>query len=128
MAEETLDRQTSLLWLLAALGLVLLAPLAPLLVGGLWSCPFKTLTGIPCPLCGTTRAALALGRLDVAEAFLRYPLPALAWTLFLAGGVAAGWLAWRRQPLPKVRLPAWAWWTILAAVAANWAYGIATGV
>lgn len=86
------------------------------------------MTGLPCPACGTTRAALALARLDFFEAFLSYPLPALVWTLFLLGGLAAGWRAWSRRPLPRIRrLPGWGKAAIVGAVLLNWAYSIATG-
>lgn len=45
-------------------------------------CPFKALTGLPCPGCGMTHAFLALGRLDFSGAWnanpLAFPLAALA--------------------------------------------------
>jgi len=123
------DRQLAWMWSATAAGLVLLSPLAPWIASGLWGCPFKGLTGFACPLCGTTRAALALARLDVAGAFVHYPLPTLAWILFLAGGSLAGWLAFRRRPLPRPGpLPGWLKAALLAAVLANWGYSIATGV
>lgn len=124
------DRQLGWLWGAAALSLILLSPLAPTLAGGLWSCPFKLLTGIPCPSCGTARAALALADFQPLQAVIRYPLPTVAWTLFVGGGLIAGWRAWRGLPLPRIprRLPAWAKLGLVAAVLANWAYSIATGV
>lgn len=129
LREPSPGRQLGLLWGGVAAALLLLAPFTPLFAGGLLACPFKSLTGIPCPGCGTTRAALALARLDVAGAFVHYPLPALAWTLFLAGGLWAGWRAWRERPLPEPRrLPTWGKVGIVAAVLANWIYSIATGV
>ncbi len=109
--------------------MILLSPFAPAFASGLWGCPFKSLTGIPCPSCGTGRAALALARLDPIHALVHYPLPALVWMVFIVGGLAAGWRAWRHQPLPRVRrLPVWARIGLVAGVAANWAYSIATGV
>lgn len=127
-----MSRQLALLWGAVALLLVLLSPLAAAFVGagGLPGCPFKNLTGLPCPTCGTTRAALALAALEPVHALVHYPLPTLAWTFLVAGGLAAGWRAWRGRPLPAVprRLPAWARLALLGAVAANWAYSIATGV
>ena len=51
------------------------------------SCPIKWLTGISCPGCGMTRAAVALLRLDFAAAFYFHPLvfflPPLAIALFI---------------------------------------------
>jgi len=37
------------------------------------SCPFRFFTGIPCPACGTTRALLALTRLDFSESIFYNP-------------------------------------------------------
>lgn len=37
-------------------------------------CPFKRLTGLPCPGCGMTRAYLALLRGDISGAFQLHPL------------------------------------------------------
>lgn len=124
------SRHLGLLWGSVALLLILLSPLASSLASGLWSCPLKSLTGVPCPGCGTTRAALALARFDPVHAIVHYPLPALAWIVFIGGGLWALWRAWRRQPLPRLprRLPIWARLGVLAAVLANWAYSIATGV
>ena len=126
---ESSDRQLGFLWGAVALSLIALSPLAPRIAGGLWSCPFKGIFGIPCPSCGTGRAALALASFDPLHALAHYPLPALAWIAFIAGGLAAGWYAWQRKPLPRIRrLPVWVRIGIVVAVAANWAFSIATGV
>jgi hypothetical protein len=37
-------------------------------------CGFKTLTGVPCPTCGSTRAIVHLSHGDVASAFFMNPL------------------------------------------------------
>ncbi len=59
---------------LAGRSLLTALPAAPL-------CPFKALTGLPCPGCGMTHAFLALGRLDFSGAWganpLVFPLTAL---------------------------------------------------
>ncbi len=86
-------RQLGLLWGAVAVALVALSPLASHLAGLLPPCPLKSFTGVPCPGCGTTRAALALGRLDVGAAFAVSPLAAAAWGLLVGGGLAAGALA-----------------------------------
>lgn len=129
MADDDPDRKLAFLWLAAAAGLMVLSPLAPWIASGLWGCPFKSLTGFACPFCGATRAAVALAKLDVAGALVHYPLPAVAWILFLAGGLAAPWQACRRRPLPRLApMPAWLKAGLAAAVLLNWAYSIATGV
>ena len=50
------------------------------------NCPFRALTGIPCPGCGMTRAFLCLLRLDPRGAFLYHPMFPLviAWPLAFA--------------------------------------------
>lgn len=46
---------------------------------GLYKCPLKLFFGIPCPLCGITRAFFALFSGDIAGAFYYHPL----WPLIL---------------------------------------------
>lgn len=110
---------------------ILVSPLAPALADASASfCVVKEFTGVPCPGCGTTRAALALARLDVAHAFVAFPLQSLAWTAFLAGGLIAGAWSWSGRDLPALppRLPRWIFPVAALLVLANWVYSIATGV
>ncbi len=65
------------------------------------TCPFALATGHACPLCGGTRAATALMRLDAPLAWEMHPLIYLMIPLMVAGyvrwiGVRAG----RWRPLP----------------------------
>lgn len=39
-------------------------------ISGLSLCPFHTITGIPCPGCGMSRAFLLLGQLKIREALI----------------------------------------------------------
>lgn len=89
-------------------------------------CPLRTMSGIPCPLCGSTRALLAFAALDPLAAFRWNPLTALA-----CAGIVATFLVWlagrwlRRDWLAHAqarsgRLPVWA--LLGAALVANWIY------
>lgn len=121
-------RQLGLLWGGVAAALVLLAPLAERIAAPLPECPFRFLTGLPCPACGSGGAALALARLDPAGAFAASPLAAAAWVAFIAGGLVAGAAALRGFALPEVpgRLGGWPRASIVAVVLANWGWVIAT--
>lgn len=117
-------RQLGLLWGGVAAGLVLLAPLAGRIAAALPACPFRSLTGVPCPACGSGGAALALARLDVAAAFASSPLAALACIAFVAGGLSAGVaaVAGRSVPEPPGRVGVPARAVIAAAVLGNWLF------
>lgn len=123
------DRQLGLLWGAVALALVLLSPLGGVIAGALPACPLKSLSGWPCLGCGTTRAALALARLDLGAALAVNPLAALAWVGLVAGGLVAGALALAGRPLaePRGALPGWARVAAVAALLGNWIYLIAHG-
>jgi len=101
----------------AGLAVALAPSLAPLLP----PCPLRTLAGVPCASCGSTRAlvALAQGRPLEALAFnplaffgvVGLPLAALLWAL-----------AGDRPALAKLQY-SWPWWLrglVLAILAANW--------
>ncbi len=94
---------------LLALGLAALAvPAAavlhrrPDLLLGLARCPLRETTGLPCPTCGGTHAAVALARLDLGAAVAANPLVVagaaalLAWVAWAA--LATARPGWRRRP------------------------------
>ena len=123
-------RQVALLWGGVAALLIAISPWASQFAGGLWGCTFKSLTGIACPTCGTTRAAMALARFDVVTAMTHYPLPTVGWIVFLGGGLTAAamtLIGWTPPEIPS-RLPGWARAAVVAALLVNWVYAIATGV
>ena len=71
-------------------------------------CPFHALTGLPCPLCGSTHALLALAHGDLRAAFGWNPL---ATVLCLLAPVLV------RRPV-AARFTSW----IAYALAVNWAW------
>jgi hypothetical protein len=94
-------------------------------------CVLKTLTGLPCPTCGLTRAVLAVSRGEVGRALFLNPLAVAA------GAVSALYLVYAIAVL-LLRLPRLrprvsptdarlARVTGLALVLANWVWLIATG-
>lgn len=118
------ERQLALLWGAVALCALLLRPfwlaVAPLMP----ACPFRLLTGVPCPTCGTTHAAQALLNGHVMDALAVNPLMTLAGVAFVLGGLTAPlWvIAGGAVPDAPVRLPLWARAAIVAVIAANWAW------
>ena len=60
--------------MITAAVLVLMVILTVLLVTDHYMCPFKFITGIPCPACGLTRACLSVARGDLPASFYYHPL------------------------------------------------------
>ncbi len=88
-------------------------------------CMFRNATGLPCPACGSTRAAFAVVDGRLLDAVLFNPLVTVAVVL------GAAWLVMRvgfaRQVAinlpPRARVPVWA--ALAALLGANWVYVIA---
>jgi len=88
-------------------------------------CPLRTLTGVPCPLCGMTTAAtgLAAGDLGAATAANPFVLPLAAGTLLMTALLVARALGWASPPAPwpeSARRRALLVVTLL--LAASWAF------
>jgi hypothetical protein len=118
MWASSVDRQRTL-WLgaplLGALLALVLQALEPGRAPAFTLCLFRGLTGIPCPGCGLTRAAIALLRGDWAAALLLHPL-----ALVLAFEAGALWLLWgARLYRPRRRPPTPGPWRLEALAAAN---------
>lgn len=129
LAEHRDRRHFGLLWGGAVLALLLVSPWGAWIADHLWSCPFKTVTSLPCPGCGLTRAALALSHFEFVEALVRYPLATLLWTGFMVGGTISGGFALLGRPLGALKEPPrWLKGVAIAVLMINWVYSIATGV
>ena len=121
------DLPLATLWALAAACAVASAPILPLLARLASPCPLHALTGISCPTCGATRAAMALAHGDIAAALVCNPLAAIVILAGLAGGATAPvWVA-LRGPLPRWRATPFARLALASVLAANWAYLIGRG-
>ena len=73
-------------------------------------CPFRAITGLYCPGCGTLRAGNRLlhGRVDEAMAF--NPLAVLMVPVLLYALASSFLLVTRDRPLPRITIPsAWIW-------------------
>lgn len=85
-------------------------------------CPTRWLAGVPCPLCGGTRAVMGLLRGDVASAFRLNPLASL---FVFAGALwTVLWLGLGRRLETTLKAPV-VTTLLLFALALNWAYVLA---
>lgn len=125
---ELEERQVAWLWGIIAVSSLLLRPLWFELAKFLPRCPFRGITGIPCPACGTGHAALAFFHGDILGGLLANPLAALAGIVFIVGGVLAPlWIGLGGKVISvPVPLPRWARLAMVLAIAANWIYLITT--
>ena len=118
------ERQLAFLWLAAAISAIVLRPLWLAAAPHLHACVFRSLTGIPCPSCGTTRAATAFLEGDLMTAFINNPLAALAGLLFVVGAPIAVIWTTANMSVPSLPnpLPAWVRISAVFLIAANWLY------
>jgi hypothetical protein len=90
-------------------------------------CPFRRLTGLPCPACGMTRAFAHLAKGQWSAAVRDHPLAPL-----LAAEMCIGWAVWRLPAAGRLRAAAvarmdrLALWHVLA-LALVWVGRLATG-
>jgi uncharacterized membrane protein AbrB (regulator of aidB expression) len=95
----------------AMLGVALIWPALP--VHPPLACPLRTLTGVPCPMCGMTRAVVALVHGHALQS-LRFN-PGGILVVLLALALVAGFR------VERVRLPPW---LLLLVPAVLWAWNI----
>ena len=102
-------------WPLALLG----APLV-LSLGELPLCGFRHVTGLPCPLCGGTRACAALANGNFLEALQLNPGLMVLLALAAVHSVQLGFEAWTGRRVQHWRMGAGAWRVGLFALLAGW--------
>ena len=78
------------------------------------ACPLRALTGVPCPLCGMTRAIVAAAHGHVGESLAFNPAGFLVLALAVVAILRPGWLA--RLQLPML--------SMLAIVGALWVWNV----
>ena len=96
----------------ALLGAALVWPALP--VHPPLACPLRAATGIPCPLCGMTRACVAAVHGHLATSLAFNPAGVLIVIAAIVAFVRPQWLT-------RLRAPAWA---VIAVVAALWVWNI----
>jgi hypothetical protein len=111
-------------------GLGLTAALVPTTEGSPVICPFRALTGLPCPTCGMVRTAHLILRGRIVSAFAVNPLDALFLTIVVPAALML-WVANRRAGVGvgvelEGREGILAWVAVALAVGANWIYVLAT--
>jgi len=114
------------LYLLSLIGLLTLQKY-PLPI----SCPFKLITGLPCPGCGGMRATLLLLHGDIIDALYMNPLSCIV-VVFLA--LLPFLMLWdivkERKVVDKLLHEQWPmriWVPIFALICANWIWNIYKG-
>jgi Protein of unknown function (DUF2752) len=78
------------------------------------ACPLRSLTGVPCPLCGMTRAVVAAAHGHLATSLAFNPGGVFVLLLAIAAVVRPAWLTRARLPL----------WSIFAVLGALWVWNI----
>ena len=99
---------------LGAAGLVAAAVAYPLAPFSPTLCPLRALTGVPCPLCGMTRAIVAAVHGHAGESLAFNPGGFIVLALAVVAILRPAWLA-------RLQLPAW---SIFAIVGALWAWNV----
>ena len=100
-----------------------LAGLALIGAAGVWpalpvhpplACPLRSITGIPCPLCGMTRACVAALHGHLGASLVFNPVGVLV-------VVAAVLAVLRPQVISRIRIPMW---TVVVALGVMWLWNV----
>lgn len=83
----------------------------------LFVCPVLALTNVPCLFCGLTRSFMAMGGLDIRQAFIFHPLGPMLYVAMLLTGAVLVWSIVTRRRLRLLLEPAFRNGLIRLAVA-----------
>ncbi len=83
-------------------------------------CPFRVLTGLVCPGCGTLRALYQLSHGNLRAALLLNPLTVLMLPVLAGWGVTKGACALAGRRAPAIWIPASWIWALLAVILLFW--------
>ena len=122
------DRWVAALWAVAAGGSLLLRPLLDWAPGLLPRCFWHAMTGLPCPTCGTTRAAVALLHGHPWTALSFNPLTGAAGCAFLLGGAIVPLWVLLNAPVPVLDASPRLRVAVVVLFLANWVYLILAGI
>ncbi|GAB18599.1 hypothetical protein GOEFS_059_00330 [Gordonia effusa NBRC 100432] len=104
-------------------------------IAGAWSpagvtsgpsmCPFREMTGWPCPACGLTRSFVMLAHGDVSQAFSFNFFGPIFFVVGVVAVVVAGWSLVARRPAVLSRFGSWLAKPATMVVLGLWmAYGV----
>ncbi len=110
------------IWLLLAAAGVYLYLFEPGRTGFFPICPFRALTGLDCPGCGTTRALHQLLHGNVVAAFELNPLTILLLPVLVCALVSFTRSAITGQPMPQLSIPPKYVWLSVVVVLGFWVF------
>ncbi len=121
-------RELALLWCAAAASALALRPFWLALAPRLPACTFHAVTGVPCPTCGSGRAAIAVLHGDVLTALTVNPLATVVGVTAITAGLVAPLWVWLGGPVPDLASVRARRWLLagLLPVLVNWGYLMAT--
>ena len=112
----------TMVWFTIAIGSLVLLFFNPTTTGFFPVCPFRALTGLQCPGCGSTRACYQLMHLHPIAAFKLNPLMMLTLPFILYGLAGFTKSAVTGKPQRRIFIPSIYLWGWLAALIFFWVF------
>jgi hypothetical protein len=84
------------------------------------SCPFNTLTGLPCPICGISRASVLMLHGDIGGSFRMHPLGPVVVIGAVMSVVYLPWAIMGRKELEAGGIRRWIMWGLVGVVLVAW--------